>query len=74
MRKGCANSMNVNEAIKVVNRCDDILRKMIESEIESYDDDDTVFKLTADEYFDLKQIIQRYRSAILDTELVKDMW
>lgn len=65
--------MNVNEAIKVVNRCDDILRKMIESEIESYDDD-TVFKLTADEYFDLKQIIQRYRSAILDTELVKDMW
>lgn len=39
--------MNVNEAIKVVNRCDDILRKMIESEVESYDD--TVFKLTADE-------------------------
>lgn len=64
--------MNVNEAIKVVNRCDDILRKMIESEAESYDD--IVFKLTADEYFDLKQIIQRYRSAILDTELVKDMW
>lgn len=64
--------MNVNEAIKVVNRCDDILRKMIESEAESYDA--TVFKLTADEYFDLKQIIQRYRSAILDTELVKDMW
>lgn len=64
--------MNVNEAIKVVNRCDDILRKMIESEVESYDD--TVFKLTADKYFDLKQIIQRYRSAILDTELVKDMW
>lgn len=64
--------MNVNEAIKVVNRCDDILRKMIESEVES--SDDTVFKLTADEYFDLKQIIQRYRSAILDTELVKDMW
>ena len=72
MRRGCANSMNVNEAIKVVNRCDDILRKMIESEAESYDD--IVFKLTADEYFDLKQIIQRYRSAILDTELVKDMW
>lgn len=33
MRRGCANSMNVNEAIKVANRCDDILRKMIEGEV-----------------------------------------
>lgn len=66
--------MNVDEAMKVVNRCDEILKHMIESEVEESDDSVLRFKLDCNDYYDLKQIIQRYRSAILDTELVKDTW
>lgn len=66
--------MNVNEAMKVVNRCDEILKHMIESEVEKSDNSVLRFKLDCDDYRDLKEIIQKYKFLVLDTELVKDMW
>lgn len=66
--------MNVNEAMKVVNRCDEILKHMIESEVEKSDNSVLRFKLDCDDYHDLKEIIQKYKFLVLDTELVKDMW